>query len=154
MASKRGAITMTLEDRLKASVKQVQPDVDLHPVAAPPPKEEEVIPDLASCIPNRAEALKAVRLAHELGELNRQYSALGKLKDRLSTQLKDIMGKNTVGKAICGEFRLSYFATSRTTLSEKLLLANNVSPLVIQKCKETKEIYQLRVSGIKEEEEG
>jgi hypothetical protein len=67
--------------------------------------------------------------------------------------MKNLLGKYHVGKALLDDIRVNYFATGRSTIKADLLLDNGVSPAVIQKCTVTSEVYTLKLSRGKDEEE-
>ncbi len=148
------AKSITLEDRLKASVRKAQKGESLVPDMTPPPAAEKgTIPDIRELISAAPLRLKLVRLTEEMGTLGEEEARIRKARTKLGDQIKKILGENKVGRAVVGDFQVNYFNAPRETLSVDKLLQNGVSPLIIARSKTMKDAYTLRISRVGEEEE-
>src|ERR1043166_8252064 len=98
----RKTINERLEEvRAAAAPSMVPQPIDITP---PPPKEEEVIPQLSDLVQDRKKRLEIARLVAQQGELGRQISALSKERDKLTPTIKKLMGDNHIGKCLAGEW--------------------------------------------------
>ncbi len=128
---------------------------------APPPKAEEVIPDISTIITDRKARLDLARLVERHGEIGKELGPLKKERDALTTKIKKLAGTFGVGKALCGGWRINYFDVPRTVTDEKVLmqslLEQGVQPSVVQKAftaaKATKPSYTLKITAEGEEDE-
>ena len=115
--------------------------------AAPPAKEEEIIPDL-----RELDLPPAIR--HKLGHLIDNYADWGQQKHEaeaaqkpINAEIKNILGEWGIGKAWHGDRKVLYYNSPRRTLSVEKLMENGVSPAVIALCYETKDSYTLRITA-------
>lgn len=153
--------TMSLEDRLKASVRKAMPDANMHPdgmreeVAAPPPKDEPEVKDLKEMITTPVDYLKAKALLLEMTDIKAQLKPLKAREKAITPKIKNLLGKHDVGKSRFEGWTVSYFDAPRSTLSKDLLIAAGVSPLTIMKCTITKPTYTLKLTppGVEEEDD-
>lgn len=122
-------------------------------IPAPPPKEEEVIPDLSEIVKDRKMRLLVARKAAELGELSEQISKLEKQQDTMSKELKKLVGTLKIGKAISGEWRINYYGGVRKSIKAALLLAAGITQATINACTKQTDTYTLKVTRLGEKEE-
>jgi len=142
-----------LKQRMASATAASAPSLVPEQLNPPPPKEEEVIPTLQELITDRKDFLALKRLVNEDIALKEVEANAKKQRKPLISKMKNLLGKYHVGKALLDDIRVNYFATGRSTIKADLLLDNGVSPAVIQKCTITSEVYTLKLSRGKDEEE-
>lgn len=169
-AEKVQAITgdaITLKERLDKALKVAQAGASLLPeeTIAPPPKEEEIVPQLSDVIPDAALRLKLIRMLKEQMPWQQQEAAAKKARKPLTAAIKKILGQFQVGKAAWDGHIINYFASKprRSVNEAKLIIALTGVGLqprqiqtVLNTCVEVgSPSYTLRIitEGEKEEEE-
>ena len=153
--------TVPLRDRIKAIAAQSAPSLvpDMKP-AAPPRKEEEVIPHLDDVVKDRKQALEIARMIEQCGTLSAQSHQIEKQKKPLVEKLKYLIGNVHVGKIFSGAWRVNYYSAPRSTITEEnlkyCLLARGFQPkdvaAIISESTSTSESYTLRITPAGEEE--
>jgi hypothetical protein len=113
----------------------------------PPPKEEEVVPDINELVDNKADQLAIRRLVLSHVDLGKEIKELADQRDKITGQLKVLLSQYKVQKAVSAGCRISYYGVPRSTLDKGLLLNHGVSPKVIEECTVTKISATLRVTG-------
>jgi len=152
---------MSIEDRLKASVKRVKPPEP--PITPPPSKEEETVPELTAIITDRKTQLELVRYLTKERELAEAEIVAKRERKPLTRRIKDILGKNKVSRALWEGWTINYYATDgRVTIKEidlvNALLAAGLKDEQIHSIKSAcvkygKPSYTLRIQKPDEKEE-
>ena len=150
-----------IEERIADLAKSQAPSLVPTPqTPAPPPKVIEEVPELGSLVTPIKDRLEIIRLASRSAELAAQIAPLDKERKGVTNRLKQLVGSYKIGKAIAGDYRISYFSSARTKVDLKvlrLLLSSHLSRLVIDeifiKATTTEDSYTLRISEVREEEE-
>ncbi len=119
-------------------------------IAAPPETEE--VPELQEFGLKRHELGPLSQMIVQHGELGVEKRMLEKERNKLTPKIKAALGEHGIGKAFCGDWRVSYFNTPRESLSTQLLLEHGISPATIKACTVTKDVYTLRISPRSEPE--
>ena len=119
---------------------------------APPAKEAEVVPDIREVIASVADRNKLAKLIEQQAEWGKVESEAKKTRKPLTEAIKKLVGAYEVTKMMCNGYRVSYFDSPRTSISEDALLAAGVSPTIINKCKVTSHAYTLRITQPGEED--
>lgn len=148
----------SITDRLRKSIKAVQPNVNMNPRSAepePPAKVEEVVPRLVDVISTARERLQLQNLITERyqgGIYEKEAKARNK---HLSEQIKKIMGENDIGKLDYDDYRVNFFGSGRPYIDKNALLAAGVTPQVIEACTKRSSFSVVRVTlrGQPEDEE-
>lgn len=132
-------------------------------IPAPPPKTEEVVPDIATIVTDRKARLEIARLVERHGELGKELTPLNKERKGLTEKIKRLAGTFGLGKAMCGEWRINYYDSPKTSLDKKALIQSlldqGVQPSVAQKAisdaTTTKPSYTLKITkgGAEEDDE-
>jgi hypothetical protein len=118
----------------------------------PPPKEEEVIPQIPDLVKGK-DLLTIRRLMTEHLTLGDTISKAKKERDKITAQLKVLAGKYKIGKAEFEGDTLTYYSSQRSSILPALLLANGVQPEIITASTKTSTSYSLKVSAGKDEAE-
>ncbi len=118
-----------------------------------PPPEPEYVPDIQEMGLDKRTLSQLSNLIIQHGELGYEKRKLEKERDKLTPEIKAILGEYQIGKCLCGEYRVAYFNVPRTSLSKELLLENGVPPAVIAACTVTKDVYTLKITPQGEKEE-
>lgn len=148
---------LTMRQRIAAIAAQTAPSMVPVPreeqPQAPPEKEDEVIPDVAELMPNDIKKrLELIRMVDRIGEIGQTVSPLSKEKKKLVEKAKVILGKASIGKAICGDYRVNYYNAPRKFLDPAKLEEAGVSKTTILACYSESASYTLRVTKEGEEE--
>jgi hypothetical protein len=141
-----------LKQRMAAATAASAPSLVPEYLNPPPPKEEEMIHTLQELVTDKKDLLALKRLINEDIALKEVEANAKKQRKPLISKMKNLLGKYSVGKALLDDIRVNYFTTSRSSIKADLLLANGVSPAVIQKCTVTSDVYTLKLSRGKDEE--
>ena len=128
---------------------------------APPPKVEEVIPDISTIISDNKARLDLARLVERHGQLGLEISPLNKERKSLTDKIKRLAGTYGVGKALCGVWRINYYNAPKTILDKKVLMQSlldqGVQPSVVQRAISeasiSKPSYTLKITGQDGEED-
>ena len=126
----------------KSSTASMVPDY----TPPPPPAEEEVIPDIRELVDSAADRLRIVQLVEQSAAWGQQEKEAAKARKPITELIKKLAGKYGISKAMCGEYRLNYYNSPRSTLSRELLLSAGVSPKTLDACTTVKDSYTLRIS--------
>lgn len=138
----------------KAVGKTAAPSMIPEKFVPPPPKQEEVIPDLKSLIESRIEYKMLEGLITESADWAQQEREAKKARRPITEKIKQVLGKHGVSRAMCGEYRVIYYNAPRTSISKELLLSAGVDPEVIEECTISKDAYTLRILEPGEKEWG
>lgn len=111
---------------------------------APPPEVEEV-QELRELIADPVVLRRAMQLLDEYESYRMDEKEACARKEKLGSQLKDILGKNGVSRARCGDYRLAYFSVTRKTLDRTALL-NDLGPIKLAKYEKETTSFQLKIS--------
>jgi hypothetical protein len=112
----------------------------------PPKKEEPPPPDIKTLIKDKKDLLLLARLIQEDLPWKDQESQAKKARKQIEPKIKQLLGKHQVGIARLDDIRINYFGGTRTTLSEKLLLANGVPASVILASREQSAVFTLKIT--------
>ena len=137
----------SLKDRLKDEVVKAGSLIP-QPRRAPPPKEEPPPPDIRDLIDDSRVCNELVRLVHQSNNWGRSILDAERARAPITDRIKEILSKYEIGSASAGSLRVAYYSTSRSVLSEKLLLEHGVQPDVIEECKVKTESVGLRISEV------
>lgn len=129
--------------------------VNLNPedVTPPPPKESEKLPDMREVIADAKDRLKLIRLTEAHVAFGIAEREAKKAKAPLTTQIKDILGRNSASKLMVEGTRLNYFNAPRSSIKGDLLLQHGVSPKIIAECTVTSDAYTLKITPAGEDDE-
>jgi hypothetical protein len=86
-------------------------------------------------------------------EFAKQDKAAADARKPLTNQIKNLLGKYQVGKAVTEEARINYFESGRESIKGDLLLAAGVSPAIIAGATKKTVSYTLKLTAVGEEEE-
>lgn len=123
-------------------------------VTPPPPKEEEAVPALKDLITDKRDYLTIRRLITADLELADQIRGLKAAQKPLVTQIKNLLGKNKVNRALMDDAKVNYYSGIRKSIKGAKLLERGVSPEDIVYATEEKTVYTLKITRVGHEDEG
>src|SRR3990167_5127515 len=147
VSSNMKAESKTLKDRLNKATQQSKPN--LMPQDPPPPpqkEEEEPIPDMTEVVYDKADQMRLQSLIGDYLVWQSAAKEAGDEKDKISAQIKQIVGTYELSKLTVNGNLVNYFDSPRKTIKAELLLQHNVSPRVIQECTQVTHSYTLRIT--------
>ncbi len=121
-------------------------------VPAPPP-DDEPIPDLREAVETPGDRMKLARMFQQHHSLGAEISSRKKQRDKITADIKALLGKHKVAKLQYEDLRVNYFCVPRETLSKQDLLDHDVSPDVIEACTRITNTYTLVIKQVGGEEE-
>ena len=152
MVSSKKQAQSDLDERVK---KATSPPVNLNPVErvpAPPPKEEEIVPDLTELISDKGEQKSIRQLVSQYLGWAQQSKEAEREKKSISTKLKTFVGNYGIARMLVDGNNVSYFNAARSTIKAELLLQHGISPQVIEACTVTTDAYTLRITPPRRDE--
>lgn len=123
----------SLQQRLDKALKLASGGASLMPEPTPPPaKSEEEIPQLTELITDGAQRLRLIRLLNEQLPWQAQEKAAKAARKPLTTAIKDILGRFSVGKAAWDGYIINYYGSKprRTVDEAKLRVALSVAGII------------------------
>lgn len=146
-------IPQSLQDKMKAAVGGAAPSLTPGPRPLPPAKEVETLPDISEVIEGVADRLALKRLVADSVALAAQEKEIKAMRAPITNNIKNILAKYEVGKAMCGDARINFYTVPRSSLSKDLLLRAGVTPAVIAACTVTTQTATLRIT-VGQEDDG
>ena len=143
----------TLNERLKEATKQKGADMNPSRPAPPPPKEEEIVPDMADVIADRKERKAVSNLVAQYFLFHAQEKEAAQGKKVVTDQLKKIMGSYGIGLMAVDNNRVNYYQQERSSIKSDLLLDHGVAPSIIEACTKTTTSYGLKITAPGKDEE-
>ena len=141
----------TMKDRLRRATGSGISMVPQDKVPAPPKKEEERVPLLKELIADRKDKNSMTLMVERYLAWSLQEKEAKKEKDVLSKAMKIIVGSYGISKVMVGVNTVNYFNAPRSSIKSELLLAQGVSPEIIERATESTPAWTLRVDPPKKE---
>lgn len=145
----------SLDARIKDSVgKTSHPSMvpDWNP-PAPPPKEEEIVPDIRELVPNPLDRNRLANLIRTSAEFGKMEKEAKTARTPVTAAIKTLLSKYQIGRAVCDGVLINYYNAPRASLSRELLLSSGVSPKTLDACTITKDSFTLRISATGEDDD-
>lgn len=136
----------SLNDRIKSQVKGSAPSM-VPKYNPPPPKEEEIIPDIRELVDNTADLNSLTRLITESAEWAAQEKEAKRIREPITKRIKYLLGRYGVGRCVSNGLMVNYYNAPRATLSREALLSYGVSSKTLDACTVIKDSFTLRITA-------
>ncbi|MGH7183503.1 MAG: hypothetical protein ACREJN_16210, partial [Nitrospiraceae bacterium] len=132
-------------------------DMNPTPRKAKEPKVDEPLPPDIDDMPGVSlrESILLKQLVEEHTVVGRAARELDERKKELTTKIKDIIANQpNLHKVICAGSLVSYYSTSRASISKEKLLGVGIQPDVIDKCTVNSQSWTLKIRSLDELADG